>query len=369
MLDGHGGNIKKVSDLYGVDPGEILDFSASINPLGYPDSVRAAILDRFDEVLNYPDSECSDLRSTIAAKYACNEANILVGNGSNELFYLVPRTLKPGSGIILQPTFSEFQDALSSADVRVTDVMNEDDDFPLFNLHDSQLKDCRDEIIIFCNPNNPTGQLIQREEIVRFVEANSDRFVVIDEAFMDFVEEEERYSVLPDAHTLKNLIVVRSLTKFYGFPGLRLGFLVASTPVMNKLWKFKEPWTVNSLAQVAGSTALGDDAFALKTMEFVSSEKMFLYEGISRIEGLHPFYPSVNFILIRIDNGNLISSILQSLLIKDKIIIRDCLNFVGLNEKYVRVAVRTRAENQKLLDALEEAVNVADSALLGSAWT
>ena len=361
MLDGHGGNIKKMVNLYGLDPGEILDFSASINPLGYPECVRSAILDRFNDIVNYPDSECSDLRSAIAAKYSCNEANIMVGNGSNELFYLIPRALKPEHGIILQPTFREFQDALSSANVEITDVMNEDDNFPLFNLHDSQLKESKGECIIFCNPNNPTGQLIPREEIVKFVEDNTERFVVIDEAFMDFVEEEERFSVLQDACTLKNLIVVRSLTKFYGFPGLRLGFLVASTPIMDKLWEFKEPWTVNSFAQVAGISALADDAFALKTREFVSGEKIFLYEGISQIEGLHPFYPSVNFILIRIDNENIISSILQNLLIKDKIIIRDCSNFVGLNEKYVRVAVRSRKENQILLNAMKEAIRIADS--------
>ncbi len=361
MIDGHGGNIKKMGDLYGLYPGEILDFSASINPLGYPGCIRTTILDRFDDILHYPDSECSDLRNALAAKYSCSEENIMVGNGSNELFYLIPRTLKPKSSIILQPTFSEFQDALRSSNVKIRDVMNEDDDFPLFNLKDSQLKECKEEFVIFCNPNNPTGQLIPREDVVRFVEDNAERVVVVDEAFMDFVEEEERFSVLQEACTLKNLIVVRSLTKFYGFPGLRLGFLVTSTPILNKLWEFKEPWTVNSLAQVAGNSALKDDAFSLKTKAFVSSEKKFLYEGISRIEGLRPFHPSVNFILIRIDNENIISSILQNLLIKEKIIIRDCLNFVGLNEKYVRVAVRTREENQRLLNAMKEAVNVADS--------
>ncbi|NOG86077.1 MAG: threonine-phosphate decarboxylase [Planctomycetes bacterium] len=354
--------MKEMGSLYGLDPGEILDFSANINPLGYPDCVRTAVLERFDDIVNYPDSKCSDLRNAISAKYSCHEANVMVGNGSNELFYLIPRALKPESAIILQPTFSEFQDALRSADVKVTDVMNEDDDFPLFNLQDPQLKECKEEFIIFCNPNNPTGQIIPREEIVRFVEENAERVVVIDEAFMDFVEEEERFSVLQEAQTLKNLIVVRSLTKFYGFPGLRLGFLVTGTPLMDKLWEYKEPWSVNSLAQAAGTVALKDEAFALKTKEFMSSEKKFLYEGLSQIEGLSPFCPSVNFILIRIDSENIISSILQNFLIKEKIIIRDCLNFVGLTEKYIRVAVRTRKENQRLLEAMKEAVSEADRA-------
>jgi threonine-phosphate decarboxylase len=170
---------------------------------------------------------------------------------------------------------------------------------------------------------------------------------------MDFVEDDEKYSVINEAPLIDNLIVVRSLTKFYGFPGLRLGYLVANESNVNKLMQFKEPWTVNTFAQIAGQVAINDVEFAVNTRRYVSCEKAFLYDGLSKIRGIQPFQPSVNFILVKIHNAEMTSSGIQDHLIKDNIIIRDCSNFVGLSNKYFRVAVKTREENQKLLSALK----------------
>ena len=335
MLNGHGGNINNICNTYGLNPDEIMDFSASINPLGYPDTVRKIILERFDDILNYPDSECGDLQKVIAERHSCKESNIIIGNGSNELFHLIPRALKPKQGVVLQPTFSEFKNALYNANVEVIEIINNSESLK-FDLDDSRLKDFKEGIVFLCNPNNPTGQLITKEAILGVAKDYPERLMVVDEAFMDFVEEEERFSVIKEATTMKNLIVVRSLTKFYGFPGLRLGYLVA---------------------QVAGQVALNDKEFTFNTKRFMSGEKIFLYEGLSEIKELHPFHPSVNFVLVRIGNGKATSSSLHDLLIKDKIIIRDCSNFIGLSDKYFRVAVRTRDENQKLLSALKVIMN------------
>jgi len=310
-------------------------------------------LERFADIKNYPDSECTSLRKAIADKVHCSESNIIIGNGSNELFYLIPRSLKPKQGVLLQPTFSEFKDALSNANVEVVEIVNDSGNFPLINTNLSSLKNIEDGMVFLCNPNNPTGQLTLKEEILDIVNDNSNRLIVVDEAFMDFVDEDEKYSVIKEALLMDNLIVVRSLTKFYGFPGLRLGYLVAKESTVNKLMQFKEPWTVNTFAQIAGQVAINDEAFAANTREYVSREKTFLYEGLSMINGIRPFQPSVNFILVRIDNVEITSSQIQDFLIKDKIIIRDCSNFVGLSEKYFRVAVKTREENQKLLRALK----------------
>jgi threonine-phosphate decarboxylase len=352
MLNGHGGNINKICNAYGIDPDEVIDFSASVNPLGYPDSVRRVILERFNDILNYPDSECTDLRKTFAKKHYCKESNIIIGNGSNELFHLIPRALKPKQGAVLQPTFSEFKDALYNANVKIIDIINDSTSLK-FNLSDSKLKGFKEGVVFLCNPNNPTGQLVTKEEILEFTKDYPKRLIVVDEAFMDFVEEGEELTVIKEARSMENLIVVRSLTKFYGFPGLRLGYLIACESIINNLLRFKEPWTVNSLAQVAGQAAINDKEFTYNTRRFVSSEKMFLYEGLSKIKELHPFYPSANFILVKIGNNELTSLSLHDLLIKDKIIIRDCSNFIGLSDKYFRVAVRTRDENQRLLSTLK----------------
>ena len=353
MLNGHGGNINQICSKYGLNPDEIIDFSASINPLGCPEGVRKAISERFADIKNYPDSECTSLRKTIADKVHCSESNIIIGNGSNELFYLIPRALKPKQGILLQPTFSEFKDALCNANVEVVEIVNDSGRFPIINKDIRSLKNIEYGMVFLCNPNNPTGQLTLKEEILELVKDNTNRLIVADEAFMDFVDEDEKYSVIKEAPLMDNLIVVRSLTKFYGFPGLRLGYLVANESTVNKLMQFKEPWTVNTFAQIAGQVAINDEAFAANTREYVSSEKAFLYDSLSRINGIRPFQPSVNFILVKIDNAEITSSQIQDFLIKDKIIIRDCSNFVGLSEKYFRVAVKTREENQKLLSAMK----------------
>ena len=353
MLNGHGGNINQICSKYGLNPDEIIDFSASINPLGCPEGVRKAISEKFNDIRNYPDSECTGLRKVIADKVHCSESNIIIGNGSNELFYLIPRALKPKQGILLQPTFSEFKDALCNANVEVVEIVNDSGRFPIINKDIRRLKNIKDGMVFLCNPNNPTGQLTLKEEILELVKDNTNRLIVADEAFMDFVDEDEKYSVIKEAPLMDNLIVVRSLTKFYGFPGLRLGYLVANESTVNKLMQFKEPWTVNTFAQIAGQVAINDEAFAANTREYVSREKAFLYDRLSRIKGIRPFQPSVNFILVRIHNAEITSSQIQDFLIKDKIIIRDCSNFVGLSEKYFRVAVKTREENQKLLSALK----------------
>ncbi len=212
-----------------------------------------------------------------------------------------------------------------------------------------------------CNPNNPTGQLTRKEDIIELVNDNPNRLIVIDEAFMDFVEDNEKYSVIREASLFDNLIVVRSLTKFYGFPGLRLGYLVTNESIINKLMQYKEPWTVNTIAQVAGMAAINDEDFAKNTREYVSVEKRFLYEGLAKIKGIHPFQPTVNFILVRIENDRMELSEIQNYLLQNNILIRNCSNFVGLDENYFRVAVKTREDNQKLLNSLKLIMNEVTS--------
>jgi len=357
MLNGHGGNLKQISDKYGLNQEEIIDFSASINPLGCPEVVRKAVSEQFYDILNYPDSESTDLRKTIAEKVSCNKSNVIIGNGSNELFYLIPRALQPKQGTLLQPTFSEFKDALRNAKVDVVDITNDDKDFPVINTNISRLKSVEDGMVFLCNPNNPTGQLTRREDIMDLVNDNPKRLIVVDEAFMDFVENEEQYSVIKEAPLMENLIVVRSLTKFYGFPGLRLGYLVANESTVDKLMQYKEPWTVNTIAQVAGMAAINDGAFVEKTRQYVFGEKSFLHDGLTMIKGIQPFKPTVNFILVKIGDIGITSSEIQNLLLKSSILIRDCSNFIGLDERYFRVAVKTREENRKLLRALKSVID------------
>ena len=357
MLSGHGGNVKQICDKCGLNPDEIIDFSASINPLGCPDVVRKAVAEQFNDIQHYPDSQCNDLRKAIAERTPCNESNVIIGNGSNELFYLIPRALQPKKGVLLQPTFAEFSDAFSNSNIDVIEIINDDKDFPVINTNIPRLKSVEECMVFLCNPNNPTGQLTRKEDIIELAKDNPNRMIVIDEAFMDFIEDDEKYSVIKEAPLMDNLIVVRSLTKFYGFPGLRLGYLVSNESTVNKLMRYKEPWTVNTIAQVAGLAAINDKEFAINTRQYISVEKAFLYDGLTTIKGIHPFQPTVNFILVRIEESKKTSSSIQDVLMKNNILIRNCSNFKGLDETYFRVAVKTRKQNQKLLDALKSVMD------------
>lgn len=351
--DGHGGNITKICTTHGLKPENILDFSASINPLGYSEKVINAIRNRFDAILHYPDTDCTELKRVIAEKTSHRECEIIVGNGSTELIYLVPRTVHPKKALVFQPTFSEYANALQLVQTEVLEIiLNERNAFQ-FSLDYAKLNGLVPDLVFLCNPNNPTGQLVERERILELAGCFTNATIVVDESFMSFIEEQEKYSVLKDAGVIKNLVVICSLTKFFGMPGLRLGFLIAHETLKDEINRFKEPWTVNALAQLAGRAALEDEDFIKRSRSFVSVEKRFLYEQISKINDLYPFYPTANFMLVRIDRPNLSVSQLYAQLIKRGLVIRDCSNFRGLDERHFRIAVRTRDDNLRLLKELK----------------
>ncbi|MEB2309289.1 MAG: threonine-phosphate decarboxylase CobD [Candidatus Brocadiaceae bacterium] len=353
MFKGHGGNIKPF-----LNPGNssILDFSASINPLGYPEKVKKTVMDNFDDILHYPDIDCASLKKYLSRKIGHAEEEIIVGNGSTELFYLIPRALRPAKGIIFQPTFSEFAEALKCSCTEVINhVLKEKDGFG-FRYCEDVFQDQKIGIVFLCNPNNPTGQLIQKDTIVKMAKQHPDIIFVVDEAFVDFLDSPEKYSVIDDVGAMGNLIVVRSLTKFYGFPGIRIGYLAAHADLIKKMVEYKEPWSVNALAQHAAMAAMEDDEFISRSREFMFRERLFLFHELSAIDGLLPYEPTANYIFVKIKQDTMTSLSLCKRLIEDGIAIRDCSNFLGLDNSYFRVAVRTRAENIRLIEALKKIV-------------
>ncbi len=352
---GHGGNIAQVCAAHGLRPNEIIDFSANINPLGYPPDLPDKILKEFQAVLHYPDIDASFLRSAIASNILHGEETILIGNGSTEFIYLAPRALRPATGIIFEPTYSDYARALRNTGAGVKEIVCKGDTFecdlghPVLNSAGID----GNAMLYLCNPNNPTGTLIKKEDILSLAERLPTMYIVVDEAFMDFVDKAENFSVLPDAGRVKNIIALRSMTKFYGFPGLRLGYMAAHQEVIERIESLKEPWTINTLAQVAGIAALKDRHHMDRSREFVSAERVFLYRQLSAIDGLTPLRPSVNFILAKITDDGPTARELQESLIGMGILIRDCANFKGLGDKYFRVAVRGREENLQLVSCLE----------------
>ncbi len=352
MQSNHGGNIKEVCSQYGLEPGSLLDFSANINPLGYPLGLPKVVREGLHSILHYPDINCTDLRRAIAQKTRHKEEEILVGNGSTEFIYLIPRAFRPSRGLVFEPTYSDYARALRLAGAGVEEIITTEKDSFRPDFRNPALTEGQFQTVFLCNPNNPTGNLVEKEEILTLAEGQPQCLIVVDEAFMDFVDEPQRYTVLPESGGVKNLIVLRSMTKFFGYPGLRLGYMVAHPEVRNRIEVHKEPWTVNALAQLAGEVSLGDEDFIFRSREYVASEKSFLYRELSRLEGIAPIPPTVNFITSKITLEGLTSTGLKEMLIKKGLLIRDCSNFLGLGNKYFRVAVRRRDENFLLLRAI-----------------
>jgi len=352
----HGGNLEKAMERYGISLNEIIDFSANINPLGISPKIKEVLVKSIDQLSHYPDPECKEAKKEISGYFKIDYENILLGNGSTELIYLIVQTLKPKKVLIPVPTFCEYERALNSNNVSINFYKLKEKQEFLVSIDEIIPQLAGIDLVFLCNPNNPTGTFLHREEILILVKEIQRRkiFLVLDEAFIDLYEEE---SFIKDVKNYDHLIVLRSLTKFYGLPGLRIGFGVSSPKLIKKLETQKIPWSVNSLAQIAVREVLRDEKYISKSRSFLLKEKKFLYRELSNIKGLKAYKPSANFIFIKLLK-NISSEILQNHLGRKGILIRNCSNFRGLEKgSFIRVAVRNRKENIKLLKELKKVLS------------
>lgn len=359
MTELHGGNIYRFAEALDIDENEIVDFSASINPLGPPKSVISAIKKQGKYLFNYPDPDAKQLIQAIAKHLGIDPQSVICGNGSTELIYLVARALKPERVLIPAPTFSEYERAYKrSNELRVTRYeLKKEESFDinpdrfieeLEKLVTRHLSPVTNVMAFLCNPNNPTGRLLKKKDVLKIAAAakKNKSYLVVDEAFIDFTPEE---SVVRNVEDNPYLIVLRSMTKIYALSGLRIGYGIFQKNLIRAMHEQKEPWTVNTLAQKAGITALNDRAYVKKTLALIKREKKFLERGFEKT-GIKFFHSDTNFYLLKI--GNAVETWKK---LRDKgILVRDCSNFVGLDESYVRVAVKSNADNKRLLKELEK---------------
>jgi threonine-phosphate decarboxylase len=339
---GHGGDIYSVAALCGIPEASVVDFSASINPLGVPPSVRRAIRASLPHIDRNPAPAAREFREALAAHYGIGKQGIICGNGSTEIIYLAVRALRPKRVLIPAPTFSEYERASLwyGASVRryALPAPGQFDVDPERFI--GEMRGC--DMAFLCNPNNPTGRVVARSEMLRIAEAASAERcrLVVDEAFIDFCP---RHSLIDVAGTMPHLIVMRSFTKFFALSGLRLGYGIFHRDDAVALSGAKEPWTVNSLAQKAGVAALQDRDYAARSCALMRREKAFLERAFREMDiGFLP--SSANYYLLRHAHA---SSLTESLRMKG-ILVRACGNFTGLDDSYLRVAVRTRRENRRL---------------------
>lgn len=358
MATGHGGNLRELAQRAGLNRDEILDFSASINPLGPPEGLRAAIARSLDQVVHYPDPDCTELVECLARRYRVSPEQIVVGNGSTEVFYALARALPFARAVIAVPSYSDYATSMRAAGREVCLVkLDEATNFAIeWNRLDPLLRG--DEIVLLGQPNNPTGRAFESESLRALAARHPATMFVVDEAFADFMD---GYRSLADCG-LPNVIVVRSLTKFYAIPGLRLGFAVASVAVAERIRQQILPWSVGTLAQDAAVAVLSDDEYVRRSIALVNQQRSRLSERLATLPGVH-VYPSVtNYLLARLDRADMTAPALADRLLCQGIAIRTFTPEQHLDERFFRVAVRTEKENARLCDVLATALSPASAA-------
>lgn len=347
----HGGNIYEAARRYGFAEKRIIDFSSNVNPLGPSAAAKRAAKKALSSIDRYPDPNMHELRRAIARYFGVKSEHVMCGNGSNGLIHLIPRVFRPRKALIPFPAFTEYSAAVEAAGGEVVPFpLREREGFRVDPLEMSfALKGV--DMAFLCNPNNPTGQIIPKAEMLDIVRSALQQGVrlVVDEAFMDFTDAD---SIIKEAVESSHLICLRAFTKFFGMPGLRIGYAVSDERTIAALRAGQEPWTVSIPAERAAIAVLADWGYINKTRRLIKKERDRLLSSLRILPGVETFPCSANFIFIKLtsmDGPTFIDKLGER-----GLLVRGCSSFPGLDGSHIRIAVRTGRENKRLIKAFRE---------------
>ena len=365
-MDFHGGNIYKIFREKNIT--EILDYSSNINPYGVPESLKQKIIQNIGILERYPDPDYVELREKLAWLNKVELENIVLGNGATEAIFLFIKVIKPEKVLIVSPTFGEYERAVRACknsesqkiEIKYFELEEKDE----FRLNIGKLKkelEKKYDLVIICNPNNPTGKFLKMAETEKILrECNRyDTKLFIDEAFIEFLEDGLKESIVNSGENKKNLFVTRAFTKFFAIPGLRLGYgIYFDKNLEKKIAEKKEPWSVNNIAEMAGITVLNDIEYIEKTLNWITEEKKYMYERLNEISGIKPYKTEVNFICVKIKDELISKGLnvkkLREKMMEEGILIRDASNFKFLDERFFRLAIKDRKSNDRVIETLKE---------------
>ena len=355
---GHGGDLWTASARFGVRPGEWLDYSANINPLGPPPLALEAIRDGQTAIVNYPDPGHRELKSLLSSRLNVAEDELLIGNGAAECIALALSGLDIRSVGIVAPCFSEYAQLAEAYGAKVRTVVGREANG--YRAEPAELDALLEQadLLFLGHPNNPTGltySLPHLREIADLA-ARRSAYVVVDEAFIDFIAPAERETLLPELRSFPHVLLMHSMTKFYAIPGLRLGYAIAAPELIRKMARKQVTWSVNGLALLAGQACLRPEnaEYERRTRELIASERAYLRQEIASRLGWRTWPGEANFLLIEL-SAFWTAERLQEALGPKGILVRSCAKYDGLTERHIRIAVRGRVDNVRLLAALEEA--------------
>ena len=343
----HGGDWAGYRARFGHDA---LDFSANVSPLGLPQGVADAIVAALPTADRYPDPLCRELRTALSRAEQLPEPWILCGNGAADLIYRLAWALKPRRALLPAPTFAEYAAALESVGCEVKrKTLHEADDFAVTEAFVQAVNQSID-LVFLCQPNNPTGQITPPELVQRLVRRCADcgAVLVVDECFLDFLQQRDALTVKPLLQAAPNLVILKAFTKLYAMAGVRLGYaLCSNTALLAKMQAAGQPWGVSSLAQAAGAAALRETAYADSVRALIADQRPSLAAGL-RALGLQVIEGRANYLLFRAPET------LGAALQQRGVCLRSCGNYPGLSAGWYRTAVRTAPENEQLLQTMRE---------------
>lgn len=354
----HGSDIEAIEAYYGIPKETIVGFGANVNPLGLSSKLQTEIANNLHIITTYPDRNYVSLRNAIGEYCNASAEHIVVGNGSTELISLLIQHLHPKKALLLGPTYSEYERelALCGGEMVYYDLLPEYEFQVQLEEFLAHLSDDID-LLILCNPNNPTASAISLEmmESIMLHCKKHDIFVMVDETYVEFAPDIQAISSMPLVANFDNLMIIRGVSKFFAAPGLRLGYGVTSNEAfMNVLHTHQNPWTLNSIGAFAGELMMKDTDYISRTRSLILSERERIYRELQEIPALHTFEPVANFFLVKIMKDGITSAEVFDFLIKKGLMIRDCSSFTSLKGEYIRFCIMNPEDNTRLLDGLKE---------------
>ena len=358
MITGHGGNIKDLAKTLSCSIDEIIDMSCNLNPLGPPENIESIICDNLAKIKCLPEPDAITMRKGFADFHGIVEEYVMAGNGTTWFIYTIPKAVKSKKVLIVAPTYSDYKDASLMHGALFKHCFAKESD--MFDVNIDKISRMSEEAdtVFICNPNNPTGSLISRDKLEYLIQKHENTIFVIDESYLPFVDQAEDISMVTKSE-YKNLIILSSMSKIFTIPGLRTGFLSAQENIVEKIMVYYQPWSVNAIAQAVIKDIFDHperiEPFYEKTRAFIKKEKQIFLEHLNNIQGVKIFDSSTYFILARLKNQT-ISKKFCAEIGRHKVLIRDCSNFSGLSDEYVRFSLKTRRANLNLANLIKQAL-------------
>ncbi|NLJ90252.1 MAG: aminotransferase class I/II-fold pyridoxal phosphate-dependent enzyme [Clostridiales bacterium] len=352
----HGSDLEKVESQFGIKKESLTNFAANVNPLGISPKLRQSLSDNINVIESYPDREYTSLRQSIADYAKTSLDKIFVGNGSTELISIIIQIRKPKKACIIGPTYSEYEREVILGGGRCQYFPLKASDFFKLNVDDlGHFLSPDFDLLIICNPNNPTSTAINTSKMRKILDIckEKDILCMVDETYVEFVEDIDEVSSVALTDYYNNLIVLRGISKFFAAPGLRLGYgICGNKDLIEEINRHKNPWSINSLAAIAGEIMFSDSQYIDDTRRLIKNERERIYKTLSTSKNLKLFEPTANFILVQIQKHGLTSSQVFEQAIKKGFMIRDCSTFPFLDDKFIRFCFMDPESNTRLMEFL-----------------